>query len=335
MGFVCRGVPAFACVFECLRDRCGGSAAVALRPGVGDGSGGEVDAAAERLVDAAEVEHQHAVEEHPYVIVAGEAEHHVLIVDFAVFGHVEVGAQIHAERISVVIRIVAEWREARRGAAGRARLGTQRKGFGGFVVGRVLRGCVETVVALIVERQQSAVRRVVGDRRILGASEQVVQRTVAVGHRRISVSAQRRVHYSRVGALALTHITVVVGLRRAADVFEFQRMVVVDRVALVIMQAHVDAGLLFHGSRRGCFFAVFRQCGRRGGVAHAAKHGDCRKRGDNLSGEMPRHPPFVVTCMLHLRSSPYAASNNAAIPLTRTGKSRARRAHMVLPMLQL
>ena len=53
--------------------------------------GGEIDAATQRLMDTTQIKHQHIIDEHPHIVVTGEIKHHVLIVDFAIFRHIEIG----------------------------------------------------------------------------------------------------------------------------------------------------------------------------------------------------------------------------------------------------
>ena len=84
---------------------------------VGDSAGGEIDAAMRRVMDTTQIKHQHAIDEHPHIIVAGEVEHHVPIVDLAVFRHVEIGAKIHTEGISIIASIVSKWSETKRTSA--------------------------------------------------------------------------------------------------------------------------------------------------------------------------------------------------------------------------
>ena len=49
------------------------------------------------IVDAADVEHEHAVDVDPHVIIAPEVKDHVLAVDLATLRHVEVGDHLHAK----------------------------------------------------------------------------------------------------------------------------------------------------------------------------------------------------------------------------------------------
>ena len=77
----------------------------------GDFAGGEVDHAIDFAVGAAQVQHQHIVDKHPHVVVAGEGEGHGLGayagVDHAVGGLAEVHLHSHAQ---VVVHIPAGFR---------------------------------------------------------------------------------------------------------------------------------------------------------------------------------------------------------------------------------
>ena len=62
-----------------------------------DLAGGKIDGAAQRLMDAADVQHKHAVDVDPHVVVAGEFEDHgVSILQSAVFQLGKVGLHLHA-----------------------------------------------------------------------------------------------------------------------------------------------------------------------------------------------------------------------------------------------
>lgn len=128
-----------------------------------DGVGGEIDAAIQRLMDTTQIKHQHIIDEHPHIIVAGKVEHHVLIVDLAAFRHVELGVKIHAERISIIISIVSKWSEARSTSLVRTTLVLPRELSQCLVICSILGIGVETVIPILVQCQQSASRLVFGD----------------------------------------------------------------------------------------------------------------------------------------------------------------------------
>ena len=128
-----------------------------------DLAGGEIDAAIQRLMDTTQIKHQHTIDEHPHIIVAGKVEHHVLIVDLAVFRHVELGVKIHAERIFIMLTTVSKWSEARSTRLVRTNPAGQRELVRCRVICSFLGIGVETVIPILVQCQQSASRLVVGD----------------------------------------------------------------------------------------------------------------------------------------------------------------------------
>ena len=134
-----------------------------LRPVIGDLAGGEIDAAIQRLMDTTQIKHQHIIDEHPHIIVAGKVEHHVLIVNLAVFRHVELGAKIHAERIFIILTIVSKWSEARSTSLVRTSPVDPRELVRHRVICSHLEIGVETVIPILVQCQQSAIRLVAGD----------------------------------------------------------------------------------------------------------------------------------------------------------------------------
>jgi len=130
---------------------------------IGDIAGGKIDAAIQRLMDTTQIKHQHTIDEHPHIIVAGKVEHHVLIVDLAVFRHVEIGAKIHAERIFIILIIVSKWSEARGRGIVPTILVAQLELFRCRVICSIPGIGVETVIPILVQCQQSASRLIVGD----------------------------------------------------------------------------------------------------------------------------------------------------------------------------
>ena len=128
-----------------------------------DLAGGEIDAAIQRLMDTTQIKHQHTIDEHPHIIVAGKVEHHVLIVDLAAFRHVELGAKIHAERIFIMLSIASKWSEARSIRMARTLPVAQRELARCLVICSILGISVETIIPILVQCQQSASRLVVGD----------------------------------------------------------------------------------------------------------------------------------------------------------------------------
>ena len=136
---------------------------------------GEIDAATQRLMDTTQIKHQHIIDEHPHIIVAGKVEHHGLIVDHAAFRHVEIGAKIHAERISILTSI-AKWSEARSSSLVRTRmLRAQIELAQCRVICSILGIGVEIVIPIIAQCQQSASRRVVSDGLIVRPAKEIGQ----------------------------------------------------------------------------------------------------------------------------------------------------------------
>ena len=175
MCLIRRGIPRLSRIGKCLGDCCGRRVSITLRLVIGDLAGGEIDAAIQRLMDTTQIKHQHTIDEHPHIIVAGKVEHHVLIVDLAVFRHVELGAKIHAERIFIIISIVSKWSEARSIRLVRTRPVAQRELAQCRVICSILGIGVETVIPILVQCQQSASRRVVGDGAIRLPAKEIVQ----------------------------------------------------------------------------------------------------------------------------------------------------------------
>ena len=170
------GIPLLSRIGKCLGDCCGRRVSITLRLVIGDLAGGEIDLATQRLMDTTQIKHQHTIDEHPDIIVAGKVEHHVLIVDLAVFRHVEIGAKIHAERIFIILSIVSKWSEARSISLVRTIiLRTQIELFRCLVICSILGIGVETVIPILVQCQQSASRRVVGDGAIRLPAKEIVQ----------------------------------------------------------------------------------------------------------------------------------------------------------------
>ena len=140
-----------------------------------DLAGGEIDAAIQRLMDTTQIKHQHTIDEHPHIIVAGKVEHHVLIVDLAVFRHVELGAKIHAERIFIMLSIASKWSEARSIRLVCTLPFVQRELVRYRVICSILGIGVETVIPIPVQCQQSASRLVVGDGAIRLPAKEIIQ----------------------------------------------------------------------------------------------------------------------------------------------------------------
>ena len=134
-----------------------------LRLTIGDLAGGKIDAATQRLMDTTQIKHQHTIDEHPHIIVAGKVEHHVLIVDLAAFRHVELGVKIHAERIFIMLTTVSKWSEARSTSLVRTLPLAHRELARCPVICSILAIGVETVIPILVQCQQSASRLVAGD----------------------------------------------------------------------------------------------------------------------------------------------------------------------------
>ena len=105
------GIPLLSRFSKCLGDCCGRSVSMTLNLVVLDLVGGEIDAATQRLMDTTQIKHQHTIDEHPHIVVTGEIKHHVLIVDFAIFRHIEIGPKVHAERIPIGVAVIAKRRE--------------------------------------------------------------------------------------------------------------------------------------------------------------------------------------------------------------------------------
>ena len=156
------GIPHLSRIAKCLGD-CSGRLAIIRILIVFDIAGGEIDAATQRLMDTTQIKHQHIIDEHPHIIVAGKVEHHVLIVDLAVFRHVEIGTKIHTERIFIILSIASKWSEARSIRLVRTTPVAQRELVRCRVICSILGIGVETVIPILAQCQQSASRLVVGD----------------------------------------------------------------------------------------------------------------------------------------------------------------------------
>ena len=176
MCLIRRGIPRLSRIGKCLGDCCGRTVSITLRLVIGDIAGVEIDLATQRLMDTTQIKHQHPIDEHPHIIVAGKVEHHVLIVDLAVFRHVEIGAKIHAEGIFIILSIVSKWSEARSISLVRTIiLRTQIELFRCLVICSILGIGVETVIPILVQCQQSASRRVVSDGIIVRPAKEIGQ----------------------------------------------------------------------------------------------------------------------------------------------------------------
>ena len=114
-------------------------------------------------MDTTQIKHQHTIDEHPHIIVAGKVEHHVLIVDLAVFRHIEIGDKIHAEGISIIITTVSKWSEARSTRLVRTLPLAHRELVRCLVICSILGIGVETVIPIPLRFQQSASRLVLFD----------------------------------------------------------------------------------------------------------------------------------------------------------------------------
>ena len=147
-----------------------------LRLAIGNLAGGKIDAATQRLMDTTQIKHQHTIDEHPHIIVAGKVEHHVLIVDLAAFRHVELGAKIHAERIFIILTTVSKWSEARSTSLVRTSpVVNPRELVRHRVICSLLGIGVETVIPILVQCQQSTSRLVVGDGAIKLPVKEIIQ----------------------------------------------------------------------------------------------------------------------------------------------------------------
>ena len=204
--------------------------------------GGEIDAATQRLMDTTQIKHQHIIDEHPHIVVTGEIKHHVLIVDFAIFRHIEIGPKVHAERIPIVVAVIAKRREQRVTIPALGLIG-QFESIAIVVIFRIFRRRIETVIPLTIRSQQTTVRRVISHSIIRRTAEEIIQRFVAIRHGRIIVS-QQRLHNARVRTSAILNIAVIAGFVSSAH--KMQRMIIVDGVAIVIMQTNADTILLLN-----------------------------------------------------------------------------------------
>ena len=236
------GIPLLSRFSKCLGDCCGRSVSMTLNLVVLDLVGGEIDAATQRLMDTTQIKHQHIIDEHPHIVVTGEIKHHVLIVDFAIFRHIEIGPKVHAERIPIVVAVIAKRREQRVTIPALGLIG-QFESIAIVVIFRIFRRRIETVIPLTIRSQQTTVRRVISHSIIRRTAEEIIQRFVAIRHGRIIVS-QQRLHNARVRTSAILNIAVIAGFVSSAH--KMQRMIIVDGVAIVIMQTNADTILLLN-----------------------------------------------------------------------------------------
>ena len=111
MGFICSGIPVLARITECLANCRRAIRTITLISIIRDIPSSKINRSVYRLMDTAQVKHQHIIDEHPHIVVTGEIKHHVLIVDFAIFRHIEIGPKVHAERIPIGAAVIAKRRE--------------------------------------------------------------------------------------------------------------------------------------------------------------------------------------------------------------------------------
>ena len=71
-------------------------------------AGREIDLASVAVVDAAHVQNQNAVDVNPHVVVTGEGENHILVVNLAILGHHEGGLDLHAEMVVGTVFVGSE-----------------------------------------------------------------------------------------------------------------------------------------------------------------------------------------------------------------------------------
>ena len=179
----------------------------------GDGPGAEVDRQRRRVVDAAQVAHQHAVDEHPHVVVAGKLVRHRRAAGLALHGAVgllhKAGGHGDAEIVvdgrvggvhpaHLVVLVKGEKLPQNAGRPARVDAGAvvQRKGAGALVkLGKVLAAVVVKVV-VGVDLQKVAH---VGKRQLAGVGqggvEQVGKALAALGQLRVAV-LQRALHHA-------------------------------------------------------------------------------------------------------------------------------------------
>ncbi|WP_270308158.1 hypothetical protein [Bifidobacterium adolescentis] len=194
-------------------------------------------------MDTTQIKHQHIIDEHPHIVVTGEIKHHVLIVDFAIFRHIEIGPKVHAERIPIVVAVIAKRREQRVTIPALGLIG-QFESIAIVVIFRIFRRRIETVIPLTIRSQQTTFRRVISHNGIIRrTAEEIIQRSVAIRHGRVTVS-QQRLHNARVRTFAILNIAVIAGF--VSSVLKMQRMIIVDGVAIVIMQTNADTILLLN-----------------------------------------------------------------------------------------
>ena len=207
---------------------------------------GEINHPAVRVVDAAQIEHELAVDEHPDVVVAGKREDHlVAICEFPVFGHIEGGDGFKSEvGIGGFARRRAERHKASRVDLHGPRLEDRRTA---VVKVSELLGAIEAVLArfvVVVVKPCDAQSRVV---RVL-LLEQVTQALAGVKHG-IAVLAELAFHYALVqsAVFASPFVEGIAGVVVGA-VVELQAVIHVDaaisarreRVGSVVVQVRDD-----------------------------------------------------------------------------------------------
>ena len=242
MGFICSGIPVLARITECLANCRRAIRTMTLSSIIRDFLSSKINRSVYRLMDTAQVKHQHIIDEHPHIVVTGEIKHHVLIVDFAIFRHIEIGPKVHAERIPIGVAVIAKRREQRVTIPALGLLG-QFESIAIAVIFRIFRRRIETVIPLTIRSQQTTFRRVISHSLIRRTAEEIIQRSVAIRHGRIIVS-QQRLHNARVRTSAILNIAVIAGFVSSAH--KMQRMIIVDGVAIVIMQTNADTILLLN-----------------------------------------------------------------------------------------
>ena len=194
-------------------------------------AGLEIDGQRRRVVDAAQIPHQHVVDEHPHVVVArklvghrgaaggavhgaaghldkaGRHRHAEIVIDGAVFG-------VHVAHLGVVVEGEELPPDAGRTAAIDAGAVVQDKGVRGRVILGKVFGAVVVEVVLGVDLQQAAHLRegrlAVGRQ---GRVEQIIQRLPAFAQHRVAV-LQSAVHHAGAGRGAAGVVVQPVALPR-------------------------------------------------------------------------------------------------------------------------
>ena len=105
------GIPLLSRFSKCLGDCRRAIRTITFISIIRDIPSSKINRSVYRLMDTAQVKHQHIIDEHPHIVVTGEIKHHVLIVDFAIFRHIEIGPKVHAERIPIGVAVIAKRRE--------------------------------------------------------------------------------------------------------------------------------------------------------------------------------------------------------------------------------